>query len=760
MIIVLQRIKYIFTLLHFYKIFVYLTSNFKLHNMILSHKLFWLIIIVLLPLLALSEIKTQRLDSIIVIENGDTLLNAFAGGFNAPQFSATDLNNDGFNDLFVFDREGGIIRTFLNIDNKGTYKYAPEYISAFPDTLSGFTLMLDYNCDGYDDLFSYISGGIALYKNEYAKNNKLSFSLASGQLLSDYGLGNGLDNIYVAPTNIPAIVDIDNDGDIDILSFAIASQFLAYHQNQSMELYGHCDSLVFKVADACWGKFSENSSSNSVNLGVTCRNSGLFGSGIEDANGGTSLLAVDLDSDGDKDYLQGQILFKSIVMATNGGDSSAALMTSQTLSYPTNTSSVYMSFPAMFSLDVDHDGKKDMIAATNTTIGSPNVSSAWFYKNTSTTDSAVLSIVNTSFLQEGMIEVGSGANPVFFDYNSDGLFDLVIGNYGYYNPNGLYDGKLALYENIGTATKPAFKKITSDYQSISSLMLNGLYPTFGDLDGDGDEDMILGESDGRLYYYENTAGTGNVAAFSLKEPKFSGIDVGQFSAPQLIDIDKDGLLDLLIGERSGNLNYYHNNGTASLPSFNATADNDFFGGIDVMIPCCTGYSSPFVYRNLNNKLRLFVGSENGTIYQYGNIDNNLTGTFTLLDSIPLNSLRTSISMTDLDHDGFPELVYGEYTGGCSILRLSDLSTSIGQQKPTKRFDIYPNPTEGNLIIKPTSLSENFSLSLVDLLGKELLSIPNQNQTLILNTEKFEQGIYIITIRNQSSVISERIIVIN
>ena len=34
-----------------------------------------------------------------------------------------------------------------------------------------------------------------------------------------------------------------------------------------------------------------------------------------------------------------------------------------------------------------------------------------------------------------MIELGNGAFPTFYDYNNDGLQDLIIGNYGYHDPN-------------------------------------------------------------------------------------------------------------------------------------------------------------------------------------------------------------------------------------------------------------------------------------------------------------------------------------
>lgn len=692
-----------------------------------------------------AQISFMRMDSIQVIQNNDTLKNAWAGGFNAPQFSSVDMNGDGKNDLFVFDRDNNLIKTFINegISSKSSYVYAPKFIESFPKNLNGFALLADYNCDGYEDIFTYIPGGIAVYKNNFSDSGSLSFTLITTELLSDYGQGGPKNNIYVAPGNIPAIVDIDNDGDLDILSYGVSSFFVQYHQNQSIELHQTCDSLTFKMVDGCWGKFAENSNSYGITLGVSCKSNGVTDQEEEvSANGGTTLLAADLDADGDKEYIQGQLIYsKNMVMATNGGDALSAVMVSQDKVFPSNTTGVYLSFPAMFHLDVNNDGKKDMIAATNTFNGSPNSASAWYYKNVAQSDSVILDFVTNAFLQEEMIEVGSGANPHFFDHNNDGLLDLVIGNYGYYNPNGLYDSKLALYENSGSPSKPVFKLITTDYASLGGTGLNSLYPTFGDLDNDGDDDMIVGDYEGKLYLYENTAGVGNTSSFSLLQAKYKGIDVGNFSTPQLIDMDRDGLLDLVVGEGHGNLNFFRNTGTVSLADFDTQPDNSFFGGVDVRIPCCTGYSSPFIYEKSVGEYAMYVGSEDGTLYHYETIENNLTGIFSITDSIVLPVNRSSISMGDIDNDGTLEIIYGEYLGGCSILKTSGSQTEISMlNKSENKFTIFPNPTHRVLYIQSKS-STHYNATLYNLVGQQISTTTSNSADLVLNLQHINSGIY-------------------
>ena len=53
-------------------------------------------------------------------------------------------------DLFVFDRTGNKITTFLN--NGDSYSYAPEYDQLFPQSLSSWVLLRDYNNDNKKDI--------------------------------------------------------------------------------------------------------------------------------------------------------------------------------------------------------------------------------------------------------------------------------------------------------------------------------------------------------------------------------------------------------------------------------------------------------------------------------------------------------------------------------------------------------------------------------------------------------------------------------
>ena len=108
--------------------------------------LFLLILCVNIHVYSQSDYTLNFKNSIKVLnQNNDTLKMPFVGGLTTAQFMNIDLNGDGKKDLFVFDRQGGVVLTFLQ--TSAGLIYAPQYESMFPE-LSDWVKLIDYNCDG------------------------------------------------------------------------------------------------------------------------------------------------------------------------------------------------------------------------------------------------------------------------------------------------------------------------------------------------------------------------------------------------------------------------------------------------------------------------------------------------------------------------------------------------------------------------------------------------------------------------------------
>ena len=116
-----------------------------------------------------TQVQFIRVDTIPVLIGTQSLINPWAGGINYGQFSEIDLDQDGTMDLFVFDRTGNKITTYINNGtvNAIDYKLAAQYVAQFP-ILHDWAILRDYNCDGKMDIFTAFTGsspGISVWKN-------------------------------------------------------------------------------------------------------------------------------------------------------------------------------------------------------------------------------------------------------------------------------------------------------------------------------------------------------------------------------------------------------------------------------------------------------------------------------------------------------------------------------------------------------------------------------------------------------------------
>ncbi len=651
-----------------------------------------------------------------VSANGLPLPNPLAGGLNAPQPSRVDLNNDGILDLYVFDRAGNVHLTFLNegSNEQPDFVFAPAFAKQFPSCVN-FTLLRDFNGDGVADLFTHFSSpikGMQAYRGYYDAQNRLSFELltfsqVNYNVIPVFQQGSGWSQLWVADGDVPAVDDIDGDGDIDILSFDLSGVYVQYFENQSEQMGYGADSIILHIADICWGKFYESAFSQEVSLSPDpneCSNGFTDNPPVEMHHAGSTLVTFDADADGDKELVLGDIVNPHMVFLHNGGTPEAAFMTEQDALFPSYDISVDIPvFPSPFYLDLDGDGLGDFVAAANQIGATLDKEVLWYYKNTGTPSAAHFELQQKDWLVDGMLDVGSGAFPVFWDYNADGLLDILIGANGVFQTDlGNPEPHLLLLENVGTASEPAFSVADDDYLSVAQyaedpLLYWNLIPTTGDVDGDGDEDLLLGDRDGRLMFFENLAGAGAVADFDAPVLKWMDIDVGQNAAPFLVDLNRDGLLDLLVGERNGNINYFENKGSAASPLFEATPDEAVLGGITTqMLGDVQGNSTPWVL-DFDDSFALIAGSESGKVLYYTDVTDEPGATFTLLYENfgqTEEGIRIRPALADLDGDGYFEMAIGNLRGGIGLFETDlalDGSVDVQETLTNVQLSVSPNP---------------------------------------------------------------------
>lgn len=726
-------------------------------------------------LLISLTIQAQYLMDVPVSRNGIPLKHATAGGLNLPQFSEVDLNNDGIKDLLVYDRWAQVASTFINngTANQVDYVYAPAYMKRFPQDTRNFMLMRDYNRDGIEDIFFFnvpygTSGGVGVWKGSYDINDTIQFVEAASILKYDFNPWGG--NIFVFNPDLPAIDDIDNDGDMDIITFPLDFTYnrnVSWYKNTSVDSGYGSDSLHFVLEHQCWGMFAEAGLNNTIVMSPSidsCRDNPWWGKSPRHV--GSSLTAIDYNGDGTKDMVMGDVQVNSLNMMTGTTINDTILITSQDPTYPTYDTPVDLySFPSAFFLDVNNDGKTDMIASpTETGYGEAVMDSvAWYYQNTVSNSNMTFNFQQKDFLVGDMVDLGQDAYPAFFDYNGDGLLDIVVGSFGYCRGYQNYEIGLTLFENVGTPTNPAFNQVDNNYAGLDSININGLHPCFGDLDGDGDQDMLLGTPQGTLVYVRNKGGAGATAVWDKPTLNYANISVNATdAAPYLVDLDRDNDLDLLVGVFNGTIKYYENTGSALTASFSNTPTSAMLGNFSLQ---STGSrkATPCVYDRAGS-YELYLGHQFKGIAHFNNIDGNILGTY---DTLSLNAgdIYTGhyedLDIADINADGFPDMVIGNSRGGISFYTEKKLVTSTPIVQESQRIvKLFPNPAKNQLTVTLADVNKTeIVYTIYNLMGQEIEShfLPAQAAIHRLNIEQLNSGIYLLNMQVDGQSITQKFI---
>jgi hypothetical protein len=702
-------------------------------------------------------------DSILVVKGADTISLAWAGGMSHPQFSTIDLDFDGEEELIAFEPESGIVNVFERaiVSGEVIYKFWPDGNQLFPSNLRYRVKLVDFNGDGNKDLFAYALGGIKVYKNTGDVSDGIQWELYADPV--NTMVNGSSSSLYVPSNELPAYVDVDEDGDIDILTFHPLISRVEWHKNLSIETYGHADSLIFVLEQPCWGDFMENAVGNTIELNSTTAPCGTVfnkSSGVQRHSGG-SILALDINDSGLKDLIIGDVEFNNLTLLINGGASASdnALMVSYDTNFPSYDIPVDLSnFLTPYYEDIDLNGVNDMVISTTIPGSSDNSKGVWYYRNNGANNLPDFEFVQDDFLQGEMIQNGKGAIPVLVDINNDGLTDLLVANHFNYREGMSNSSRINYYMNTGTASEPVFKLIDENWKNFANSGFTGrVSPAFGDLDGDGDADMIVGLVNGRFYFYENSGGAGptnfNIAQYQLMDDNGDNITVPNYATPELFDLDNDGKLDLIIGQGNGPLKFYRNIGTNV--NFSFELSNPDLGMVDLTTVDYMQTIGVPRFTRYNDTTYLIAGNRAGTISFYDGIDGQIApgNAFNLVASEFLNINTQGMSapiMGQLRNDNSFDLFVGTESGGLWSYRPGDttylsLNNELEIAKP--KLTLYPNPTKGSFMIELDELNgQKYGYRILDPLGRIIKSKDNQHQSTVavkLNNPK--PGLYFVEV---------------
>jgi len=285
-------------------------------------------------------------------------------------------------------------------------------------------------------------------------------------------------------------------------------------------------------------------------------------------------------------------------------------------------------------------------------------------------------------------DIGTYATPAFADLDGDGDLDALI---------GANSGVAYGYQNTGTSTAPVW---TAHSAWNSPDVGSYVKPAFADLDGDGDIDLLLGESNGVSYGYENTGSS--AAPVWTANSAWNTVDVGYFVAPAFADLDGDGDFDLLIGGDTGIAYGYENTGSSAAPVWTA---NSAWNTLDI-----GGNAGPaFADLDGDGDFDLLIGETLGVSFGYEN-----TGS----SAAPVWSANSAWNAPDVGNIAAP--AFADLDGD------TDMDLLIGYS--TGRATGYENTGTTTFV-----LSGTFTSSVVDTGTHNGLSILNYTATTPANT---------------------------
>ncbi len=710
----------------------------------------------LLILLGTSTLRSQPVfvpAGFTLEQDGSLLQQPYAGGLHSGQFFLIDLNNDTVEDLVVFDRAGDVIKVFLY--QEGRYTYHPDYAFFFPHNLQNWVYLADYNCDGKDDIFTYSSFGVRVFTNATADGGTPAWELTHDPLFSVSGTSTV--NLLVNPSDIPAITDVDADGDLDILAFNFSSgETINFYENHSADDNGGCG-LSFVRTTQRWGELSECGCGNYQFGENTCTSPGGRTMHIS----GKTLLLTDLTGDSLPDLLIGEEDCEELAFLPNTGTlDQARFETVESFFQPSDRPFSGSFFPSAFSGDFNKDGTADLVLSSNhreDLVGLDYTRSAFLLENRAATGASNFSEA-LPFLQNEMFDVGENAVPVIFDADGDGLPDLLVANKGM----PLQDTFVATVTLLRNKGSGLFEVASNDWMQLSQLGLTNLSIQLADVDGGGDADLIL------KGYGLNTFGLNILwipnrdGHFNTSEAAPITVAINATDNPFFYDVNGDGKLDILLGQSNGRLSLWVNSGTNTAPEYSTKTD----AYLNINLNPDRTFLVPVVVNADGNATPdLLLSDNSGEVRLIADFSSQAEATAIRLynKTVDIASAlsagrRIWPALADLDEDNVPELVLGTARGGLLIYTGTD---ERGDPPAITKLQVnaYPNPLQDTRTLKIESNLDATGV-LYNVSGQQV-GAPvalQRGQVAALALDFLPTGLYFFRILSGQQAVTKKIIV--
>jgi len=516
----------------------------------------------------------------------------------------------------------------------------------------GLTEFADLDGDGdLDAIVGGVFGTLDYFENTGNANNPV-FTARTGTadpfdgLITDFSLSFNL---------TPMLADVDSDGDLDaiignnlgVLNFfentgTATSPNFEQRTGSSNPLNnvdvanistpnlididgdGDLDAIVSSLTEGVF-YFENTGTATTPNFVQRAGSGNIIGDFGVDPLAENRILThfVDVDSDGDVDALLLNSRGEPTSYFENTGTAISPTFTAQT---DENNPFTNITSNYIGLDDIDGDGDQDAIA---TVAVDGDFASFQFFSN----DAA---IITTGYVERtGTDNPLNGFTPTLPGNNVDGFISTpslgdIDGDGDLDVVSGEFYGTIVYFENTGDATTPVFVQRTGNQNPFDSIDVGfNSHPALADLDNDGDLDITVGNDNLFIGYFENT-GSAIAPTYvqrSGTDNPFNDAGVGTVLAPTLADIDGDGDLDAIVGEGYGTLFYFENTGSATAANFvqRASSSNPFD---DIDVGGNNSYSSPSL-RDIDGDgdLDALIGGADGTLNYFENTGTSTTPNF-------------------------------------------------------------------------------------------------------------------------------------